>query len=332
MTASTPLLLLQLLASRQLKPGAIAISFGSGAMECISSNIITPDLSKLSETIPCLISSINANGLREDIRQALLDAGCHTVGDDDIQLADGKEKLALLAQTRWLQGDWYLAPPPKPSGSQAASRTLALKLVQLVNADADTREIEDIFRRDPTLSYHLLRLVNSLAMGVGKRITSFSQAILILGRAQLKRWLNLMLFSARKDDQRGAMLLARVAVRARSMELLAKACGRDKATQEIAFMAGMFSLLGTLFGLPVAEVLKPLQVSEALESALLRGEGEFGEMLKAIICAELVDDAGIAGQLNKLQLSTGDFNAINLEAHLWMLSITRDSEGSGNAG
>jgi EAL and modified HD-GYP domain-containing signal transduction protein len=160
-------------------------------------------------------------------------------------------------------------------GAQAASRALALQLVQLVSADADTHEIEALLRQDPTLSYHLLKLVNSLGMGTGRRVTSFSQAILILGRSQLRRWLNLMLFSSREGDPRSAMLLSRVAVRARSMELLSKALGEDKHHQEQAFMVGMFSLLGVLFGMPLEEVLKPLTISESVQQACCRTTGKW---------------------------------------------------------
>jgi EAL and modified HD-GYP domain-containing signal transduction protein len=70
------------------------------------------------------------------------------------------------------------APPAKAVGAQAASRALALQGAAGV-ADADTHEIEALLRQDPTLSYHLLKLVNSLGMGTGRRVTSFSQAILI---------------------------------------------------------------------------------------------------------------------------------------------------------
>jgi hypothetical protein len=48
------------------------------------------------------------------------------------------------------------------------------------------------------------------------------------------------------------MLLARVVVRARSMELLARESGLDRSAQDLAFMAGMFSLLGVLFGSPLS--------------------------------------------------------------------------------
>ncbi len=85
---------------------------------------------------------------------------------EDPALHRSKEsvKPVLPPQASWLDGDWYLAPPAKAPGSQPASLALALKLAQLVVADADTRDIEDVFRQDRTLSYPLLRLANSPGM------------------------------------------------------------------------------------------------------------------------------------------------------------------------
>lgn len=262
--------------------------------------------------------------------QNLQDAGCQLLTDDPVHRSDVQDKPILPAAARWISGDWYLAPPAKPVGSQAASRSLALKLVQLVAADADTHEIEDVFRHDPVLAYHLLRLVNSLGMGMEKRISSFSQAILILGRQQLKRWLNLMLFAASKDDHRSAMLLARVAVRARSMELLARAAGFDRTKQDLAFMAGMFSLLGILFGLPLVDVIKPLHLGDALSGALLRHEGETGGLLQAIKAAECADSASLSRLLDGMQINAAGFNQINLEAHRWMLNVVRDKQNAAD--
>lgn len=331
MSQSPPLLLLRLLADRKLNPGALLLAFGDGDRDALVQLAAGAEFAALTASIPCLIEAADADRLSPDALESLQGSGCQRVAGASIFAANGQEKPVLPPDRTWLRGDWYMVQPGKATGSQAVSRSLALKLVQLVTTDADTREIEDIFRRDPTLSYHLLRLVNSLSMGTGKRITSFSQAILILGRAQLKRWLNLMLFSARKDDPRAGMLLARVAVRARSMELLAKAVGCDKAGQELAFMAGMFSLLGILFGMPLAEVLKPLQVSEALENAVLRRENDLGHLLQTVESAERADPLELAERLAAIQLPADAFNRISLEAHQWMLSITRNDQDDSDA-
>jgi c-di-GMP-related signal transduction protein len=197
-----------------------------------------------------------------------------------------------------------------------------------VASDADNHEIEALLRRDPALSYHLLRLVNSLGMGATRKITSFSQALLILGRSQLRRWLNLMLFAARDGDPRSAMLLARVAVRGRAIELLARAAGLDRTTQEQGFMTGMFSLLGTLFGMPLPEVLAPLSIGEAVHAALLDHDGELGALLLAIEQAERGEFDRVAAHLAALQVSHQEFNQAMAEASVFMLGAVRESSAS----
>jgi EAL and modified HD-GYP domain-containing signal transduction protein len=200
----------------------------------------------------------------------------------------------------------------------------------MVMTDAETRELEAVLRQDPALSYHLLRLVNSLGMGLTRRITSFSQAIMILGRNQLRRWLNLMLFAARADDYRAPMLLARVVVRARSMELLARESGLDRSDQDLAFMAGMFSMLGFLFGSPLSELIKPLHLGEELVGAIIRKQGEIGQMLLIMERAECRDLAGVATGLAGLKLSAAQFSNVHLQANQWMLGITREPAGEND--
>lgn len=331
MSASTPppLFCLELLADRNRNPSALLLGFGDTAPDPRLPVVDHPDFQSLAGRFPCVAI---ADRLSPPLTDALQNAGCQLVSSSAILRAtDCLPEQAPPPDIKWIAGDWYLAPPAKPSGNQAASRALALQLVQLVSADADTHEIEAVLRRDPALSYHLLRLVNSLGMGMSRQITSFSQAILILGRAQLRRWLNLMLFSARSGDERSAMLLARVATRARAMELLAKSAGLDKSSQESAFMAGMFSLLGVLFGMPLAEVLRPLKISETLLAALLRHEGDIGRLLALTETAERGELPAMGAMLGALQLPCDEFNLITIQAYAWMLDVVRESAGGAHA-
>lgn len=330
--SSSPLpVFLYLLADRKLMPGAARLALGTGAEEALPLLLAQPDFTDFLAGFPCLLAADAGRGLPDDLLTALQALGCKPITRGLIHGADEAVRPVMPPQAQWLEGDWYLAAPARPTATQSASRTLALKLVQLVVADAETREIEAILRQDPTLSYHLLRLVNSLGMGATRRITSFSQAILILGRLQLRRWLNLMLFAARSDDHRASMLLAQVAVRSRTMELLARQRGLDRADQELAFMTGMFSMLGTLFGMPLPEVLKPLQLSEALVAAVLRGEGEMGLFLQVSTCAAQGDAQTLQALLSALELSPEQLSVLCFEAFYWMLGIVRDTQGAPHA-
>lgn len=265
-----------------------------------------------------------------DWEPALVAAGWTSLPADAVLPAVQGLPPALPETAHWVSGDWCLAPPAKANAGRAASQAVALQLVQLVSADADTAEIEALLRREPLLSYELLRLVNSLGVGGGRRIAGFAQAILILGRQQLRRWLNLMLFAARGDDTRAQMLLARVAVRARLMEALAKAGGLGKQAQEQAFMVGMFSLLGVLFGKPLAQLLPPLMLGDAMLAALLDGTGELGELLALVVAAERGEFATVLATLDHWQIDTQACNAMMIDAHLWMLTVVGDG-GAGHA-
>ena len=326
-TNPAPLVFFRVLADRSGKPSGLLAHLGAGDGAGLLALFGSEPFIALGGRFPCFYrADIDAASAA-----ALAQAGFRPLEMGSLFRADARLVAEFLPPSAtWIDGDWCMAPPPKAPGAQAASRALALQLVQLVAADADTHEIEALLRHDPTLSYNLLRLVNSLGMGVGRKVTSFSQAILILGRQQLRRWLNLMVFAARQGDVRSAMLLARVAARARTIELLAKARGLDKPAQEQGFMTGMFSLLGVLFGMPLTEVLAPLAISEAVQDALLRGEGELGALLHLVETAERGDLDSVAAQLAALQIAPAEFNDAAVDAYAWMQVAIRENQGAAH--
>jgi c-di-GMP-related signal transduction protein len=318
-----PLLGFRVLAQTGGTPNALLLETGPGPADSLLALVASDDFAELKAQETCLFRP----DIDPALAAALLAAGWQPLPEGALRRVDDKlDKDALPLGVLYVDGNWCMAPPARAQGAQAASRALALQLVQLVAADAHTHEIEALLRRDAALSYHLLRLVNSLGIGAGRKVNSFSQAILILGRQQLRRWLNLMLFAARQGDIRSPMLLSRVSVRARQLELLAKSRGMDKNLQEQAFMTGMFSLLGVLFGMPLAEVLAPLPISEAVRAALTGYEGELGAMHRLVETAEAGDIGAVALQLSELQVGADDYNAACVGAVAWMLGAVRESQ------
>jgi hypothetical protein len=320
-----PLVFFRVLANHAGIPSGLLIDVGAGDEAALLELIQTPSFQAFGLEMPAYYRE----GLSAQLAEELAASGWSQLVPGSLLREDENlVKEDIPAGTLLIEGDWCMAAPPKPTGAQAASRALALQLAQLVASDAHTHDIEALLRKDPTLSYHLLRLVNSLGIGAGRKITSFSQAILILGRQQLRRWVNLMLFAARQGDPRSAMLLARVAVRGRLLETLTKALGRDKAGQDQAFIAGMFSLLGVLFGMPLPEVLAPLSISEPVQEALLEFKGELGTALRLCEAAEEGDFGAVASCLQELGLDVTQFNDAIVDANHWMIGAVTGSHGS----
>jgi EAL and modified HD-GYP domain-containing signal transduction protein len=179
----------------------------------------------------------------------------------------------------WFSGD-YALEGSVPDGDDGTSRRRMLTMLALLARDADSRELEAQLKQDAALSYHLLKLVNSAAFSAGAPITSFGQAINRLGRRQLQRWLQLLLYARPHPDSPPNLMLPAAALRGAALESLCKLDGGDRDDQDLAFMAGVFSLLDRLFQMPMQDVVRDLNLPEHVEAALLHREGQLGQRLR----------------------------------------------------
>jgi len=222
---------------------------------------------------------------------------------------------------------YYYARPVVLSGKRADSSKLSLmRLLGLVQNDAETSDIEQVFKHDPSLSYNLLRLVNSVAMGIPNKISSLKQALVVLGRQQLQRWLQLLLFVNQAGDLHSP-LLELAATRGKLMELLAIALAqRDKDLHDRAFMTGIMSLLDTLLGMPMEEVVQQVNLAGEVEKALLSHEGWLGELLLLVEKLEQNDFDTAAEILARLGLRQSDLVQAQLEAMRWANEIKAAAE------
>jgi EAL and modified HD-GYP domain-containing signal transduction protein len=220
------------------------------------------------------------------------------------------------------------APPPAthPAG-KGPTQALLLKILAQTTGDAETREIEATLKQDPTLSVQLLRLVNSVAFAPNTRINSFAHAITLLGRRQLQRWLQLLLYAGQSGGANNPLLTA-AALRAALMEGLCKASRADKAIQDEAFMVGMFSLLDRLFGKPLREIVTPLNLVRDVNEALLNRSGTLGELLALIEAAESGPEA-IGPGLRRVGISNEGWYKVQVDALGWTLRISRESKAAG---
>ncbi|HRE17809.1 MAG TPA: EAL domain-containing protein, partial [Rhodocyclaceae bacterium] len=190
---------------------------------------------------------------------------------------------------------YYFAKPTIIAGKKMNHSQLSLMtLMGLLMSDADTSELENVFKPEPGLTVSLLRMTNSAGAGTTVRITSLRHAITILGRRQLQRWLQLLLFAANGKDAAANPLLQFAATRGRLMELLAKRVRPgDTGFADQAFMVGIMSLMPALVGLPMNEVISPLSVAPEVKSALCEGGGTLGNLLRLTIAAEMGEPAEI---------------------------------------
>lgn len=221
----------------------------------------------------------------------------------------------------YFQG-YYFARPVTLSGKKIAPSEMAiLRLLELLDGGADNAALERAVKRDALVSLNLLRLVNSRAAGPLRRIESVSQALEQLGRGQLRRWLQILLYSAGEGAvELRAPLLQLASTRGKLMELMAQRLHpRAPAEAERAFTVGVLSLADALFGARMAEILDRIDVPDAVRAALLAREGELGAMLQVAERLEGVHcGQEMQALLARLGLSVKQMRAIELAAFEWV--------------
>ena len=96
-------------------------------------------------------------------------------------------------------------------------------------------------------------------------------------------------------------------------------------------MAGMFSLLGILFGTPLAEIIAPMKLGDTLTDAVLRHEGDLGFLLQASEALENADDSVMETLRMRIGLDSTTCSQLVLEALGWMLAVVQNKREDTDA-
>jgi EAL and modified HD-GYP domain-containing signal transduction protein len=251
----------------------------------------------------------------------------------------GKKLVAEKVETReeyktcldlgfdYFQGFYFARATVLGGRKLSPAQVAVLELMNLITSDADNAEIERAVKRDVTLALNLLRLVNTPAVGARQRIDSLSQALIILGRRQLQRWLQIMLYA--EPATRGhnmSPLLMLATTRGRLMELLAQRLRPgQRQVADIAFTVGIMSLMDTLFSMSMHDLVEQIPVIDEIADALLERAGFFGELLKLAESIERMEEGEdlVTPALRRLSLRGDDLAELEIAAYEWSDSVVR---------
>ena len=220
------------------------------------------------------------------------------------------------------QGYWFARPALVEAKLLTPAQSSIIQLINLVRQQASTDEIEEVLKKDAGLAFNLMRLINSAGFGMNREITSFRQAVMLMGLKKLFRWAALLLTASRTSGAPSSVGQTAV-VRGRLMELLAlETLPPDEADQ--AFVVGIFSLLDVMLSIPMESAIGLLNVPEASAAALLRREGFLGDLLNLAEACESSDDAVFDRAAGTLHLSSQQINLAHLQALAWADQLTED--------
>ncbi|MBY0455208.1 MAG: HDOD domain-containing protein [Burkholderiaceae bacterium] len=216
---------------------------------------------------------------------------------------------------RLFQGYLFAKPALIQAQTVRPAQATILHLISMVRQQANISDIEELLKKDPTLSFNLLRFINSSGFGLSCEITSFRHAVMILGPKKLFRWASLLLTTSRAGGSPPVVGTTAV-VRGRLMELLAAEMMSPEECDN-AFVVGVFSLLDVMLGMPLDKALEAVALPQTVVDALLHNTGPFAPFLALTKACESGDDAAFAFNADDLHLSNRQVNWAHLQALAW---------------
>ena len=244
-------------------------------------------------------------------------------------LAEGVDTRDAMERCRKIgfqlfQGNYFANAEIISGRRLSASQAGLIQLINLARRDADSARIEEGIKREPALAVNLLRIVNSVGYGLTRRISSLRQAITVLGRRQLQRWLQLMLMApdGKTPDTSRSPLLQVAALRGRMMEILIEQSHlRDNVLSDQAFITGIMSMMPAALGLPMKEIFAQISLEPQIVRALIAQEGILGKTLALLECYDGGDAAGcdtLLAQMPDSGLNRSQLNTSLTEALRWV--------------
>lgn len=241
-------------------------------------------------------------------------------------------ELARSLNADFFQGSFFRAPKQTTRKMQPVLIKTVLELIAELNSDGSDLRLEVFFKENPTLSLQLLQMVNSAATGFTIQISSIRQAISILGRSQMIRWLQILLYTLDDNNGRPSPLMHAALVRARLMELIAQKYHYKTAysLENIAFVTGIISLADVLLGDPMEEIISKLNLSEKIQQAILKHEGPLGIMLELVEAIENGNFEVALENANTLHLSADFIMTCQNDANAWANKISSNQQIESN--
>jgi len=212
----------------------------------------------------------------------------------------------------------YELPPSKLNKLQA--------LKELSSEDYDIDRLAQILSLDSSLSYRLLRYINSSHFSLRHKIASIGQALTMLGQERLMKWLQVVALYELTSSPRARELTYLSVVRARFLDLLAQSVPAAPMKPDAMFLLGLFSLLDALLEQPMAELMDKVPLHGDLKQALLGQQNPLAPYLRLAVASDNGDWSGFCNMLAELNLDLRKVLGIHTEAMAWTNDILKMAE------
>lgn len=202
----------------------------------------------------------------------------------------------------YFQGYYFSKPQIIKGKKIPVNKVIYLNLIKELNSEEFSIEnVENLIKKDVSLSYEILKMINSAKYFFKDRIISIRQAIVLLGEKEIKKWIYFMCMKPICDD-RPQIVMIESLLRAEFSELLAKKNKKSSQNSFNAYLTGIMSLMDVILQKPLYEILDELMIPQEVKNALVGRERNYyskildivisyqkGEWAKSIMMASYLD-------------------------------------------
>lgn len=220
----------------------------------------------------------------------------------------------------YFQGYFFSKPAIISSKEMPVNKVYNFEIIKFMYDDSDDFDsIEEVIKKDVSLSYKLLKFINSAAFGLKYNIQSIRQALVLMGKKELIKWIMLVTLRSIVDKNSEALMDLAI-IRARFGESIARKINLHHRASEV-FIMGMFSNIDALLNMPMEKALIDLPIAEDIKEALLGKENTLYFINNAILSYEKGDWKSLSLYAEKLSLKEDEIPALYVEALDWESKI-----------
>ncbi len=216
----------------------------------------------------------------------------------------------------FFQGYFFSKPVIHEGQDLSSNKLVYLQIVNEVNRDElDYEAIESLIKQDVSMTYKLLKFMNSAWFGFRSEIESIKHALVLLGPPEVRKWFSLFALTSMGTDKPRELLLRAVS-RARADESVGAEVGMDKHGPDL-FLTGMFSVIDAIMDMPMEEVLGKLPLKEDVREALIGGEGDLRKVHDTVVAYELGEWSDFSERASQIGLSEDRMPELFNESLQW---------------
>lgn len=224
----------------------------------------------------------------------------------------------------YFQGYFFSKPEILSEEDVPSYKVQYIRILQeLQRADLDYGRMEEIIKYDVAFSFKLLKYVNSAHFGFRQKVHSIRQALILLGKRQVAQWISLLILRELGRDRPAETVVLSI-MRAKFGEILTEKL-KMKSLSADAFLMGMFSLLDSILGKPMEDILKDLPVPTEVKLALLGADNKLGSLYQLIVAYEKGEWDRFSYYAGRCQIAEDDVPDLYLQSFQWLTVFLQET-------